>query len=61
MGERRGGGAFVRALLDRKVTDRGDIVARAAELGAEIEGGAGVVIARAAPQTAQAGDWRAGC
>jgi sugar diacid utilization regulator len=50
--------AFVRALLERKVTDRGDIVARAAELGAEIEAGAGVIVARAAPRTAQAGDWR---
>jgi sugar diacid utilization regulator len=52
-------GAFVRAMLAREVTDRGDIVARAAELGAEIEVGAGVLIARAAPRTAQSGDWRA--
>jgi len=52
-------GAFVRAVLAREVTDRGDIVARAAELGAEIDAGAGVVIARAAPRTAQSGDWRA--
>lgn len=51
-------GEFVRAVLDRAVTDRGDIVARAAELGAELEAGAGVVIVRAAPRTAQAGDWR---
>jgi PucR C-terminal helix-turn-helix domain len=50
--------AFVRALLARNVTDRGDIVARAAELGAGIERGAGVIVARAAPRTAQAGDWR---
>jgi PucR family transcriptional regulator, purine catabolism regulatory protein len=50
--------AFVRALLERKVTDRGDIVARAAELGAEIEQGAGVIVARAMPRTAQTGDWR---
>ena len=52
-------GAFVRAVIAREVTDRGDIVARAAELGAKIESGAGVVIARAAPRTAQSGDWRA--
>jgi len=51
-------GAFVRDVLARAVTDRGDIVARAAELGAEVEGGAGVVIARAAPQAAQSGEWR---
>jgi sugar diacid utilization regulator len=52
-------GAFVRAVLDREVTDRGDIFARAEELGAELEAGAGVVIARAAPRAAQAGEWRA--
>ena len=50
--------AFVRALLGRQVTDRGDIVARAGELGAAVERGAGVIVARAAPMTAQAGDWR---
>jgi sugar diacid utilization regulator len=50
--------AFVRALLSRKVTDRGDIVARAAELGAAVEKGAGVIVARAAPLTAQTGEWR---
>ena len=50
--------AFVRALLSRQVTDRGDIVARAAELGAAVERGAGVIVARAVPMTAQAGDWR---
>jgi hypothetical protein len=50
--------AFVRALLARQVTDRGDIVARAAELGAAVERGAGVIVARAVPMTAQAGDWR---
>ena len=50
---------FVRDVLARKVTDRGDILARAAELGAELEGGAGVLIARAAPRAAQSGEWRA--
>jgi sugar diacid utilization regulator len=52
-------GEFVRAVLGRTVTDRGDIVARAAELGADVERGAGVVIARAAPRSAQTVDWRA--
>ena len=52
-------GEFVRAVLERGVTDRGDIAARAAELGAQVEGGAGVLVARAAPRAAQAGDWRA--
>jgi sugar diacid utilization regulator len=52
-------GEFVRAVFGRTVTDRGDIVARAAELGADVERGAGVVVARAAPRSAQTVDWRA--
>src|SRR5262245_27463982 len=52
-------GGFVQAVVGRSVTDRGDIIARAAELGADVERGAGVVMARAAPRSAQTGDWRA--
>ncbi len=52
-------GEFVRAVLARKVTDRGDIVARAGELGSKVEAGAGVILARAAPRAAQTEDWRA--
>jgi sugar diacid utilization regulator len=52
-------GAFVAAVLARAVTDRGDIVARAAELGADLEKGAGVLVLRAAPRAAQTGEWRA--
>ena len=51
-------GDFVRALLGRQITDRGDIQARAAELGADLTGGSGVLIARAIPHVAQSGDWR---
>ncbi|MGN6664219.1 MAG: PucR family transcriptional regulator [Solirubrobacterales bacterium] len=51
-------GAFVAAVLGREVTDRGDIVARAAELGADLDRGAGVVVVRAAPRAAQSGEWR---
>jgi hypothetical protein len=51
--------AFVRAVLARQVTDRGDIVARAAELATDVGAGAGVIVARAAPHSAQSGDWRA--
>jgi Regulator of polyketide synthase expression len=51
-------GDFVRALLDREITDRGDIEARAAELGADLSDGAGVLIARAVPHVAQTGEWR---
>ncbi|MBS1879625.1 MAG: helix-turn-helix domain-containing protein [Actinobacteria bacterium] len=49
---------FVRAVLARQVTDRGDIVARAAELGADLDRGAGVLVLRAAPRSAQTGEWR---
>jgi DNA-binding PucR family transcriptional regulator len=52
-------GAFVAAVLAREVTDRGDIVARAAELGADLEKGAGAILVRAAPRAAQTGEWRA--
>ncbi|MGZ5309349.1 MAG: PucR family transcriptional regulator [Solirubrobacterales bacterium] len=51
-------GDFVRSVLDRSLTDRGDLLARASELGAELENGAGVLIARAMPRAAQSGDWR---
>ncbi len=49
---------FVADVLARRVTDRGDIVARASELGADLERGAGVLVLRAAPRAAQTGDWR---
>ena len=52
-------GDFVRALLAREITDRGDISARAAELGTDLSEGAGVLIARAVPHVAQSGEWRA--
>jgi PucR family transcriptional regulator, purine catabolism regulatory protein len=51
--------AFVRAVLGREVTDRGDIVARGAELGADLQKGAGVLFVHAAPRVAQSGEWRA--
>lgn len=51
-------GDFVRAVLAREVTDRGDIVARANEHGADVDRGAGVMIARATPHSPQTGEWR---
>src|SRR5437763_9401309 len=50
---------FVSDLLDRRVTDRDNILARANELGADLSAGAGVVVARAHPQVPEEGDWRA--
>ena len=52
-------GEFVRAVLERRVTDRGDILARAAEVGSDLGAGSGVLMARAHPHIAQDGDWRA--
>jgi len=52
-------GAFVAAVFGREVTDRGDIVARGAELGADLEKGAGAILVRAAPRATQTGEWRA--
>jgi sugar diacid utilization regulator len=51
-------GDFVRSLLDRQVTDRGDIAARASELGADLGAGAAILIGRAIPRSAQSGEWR---
>ncbi|HVX32836.1 MAG TPA: helix-turn-helix domain-containing protein [Solirubrobacterales bacterium] len=50
--------AFVDDVLARRVTDRGDIVARGAERGADLDRGAGVLVLRAAPRAAQSGEWR---
>ena len=50
---------FVRAVLSRELDVEADINARAAELGSDLAAGGGVVIARAHPRSAQAGDWRA--
>jgi sugar diacid utilization regulator len=50
--------AFLRAVLHRQVTDRGDIIARAAELGVELDGGAVVVVVRAHHFAPTEDDWR---
>src|SRR3954452_4835634 len=50
---------FLRDLLDRRVTDRENIVARGHELGIDLEQGASVIVARAHPQAPEEGDWRA--
>ena len=51
--------AFLSALLRRRVTDRGDIVARGAELGADLAAGGAVVVVRAHHFTPAEEDWRA--
>jgi sugar diacid utilization regulator len=50
--------AFLRAVLHRQVTDRGDIVARAAELGVALEDGAAVIVVRAHHFAPAEDDWR---
>jgi sugar diacid utilization regulator len=51
-------GAFLTALFRRRVTDRGDIVARAAELGADLGEGGAVVVVRAHHFAPTDEDWR---
>ncbi|MDA0182703.1 helix-turn-helix domain-containing protein [Solirubrobacter phytolaccae] len=51
--------AFLTALLSRKVTDRGDIIARASELGADLSEGGAVVVVRAHHFAPADDDWRA--
>lgn len=51
-------GAFVAAVIGRELDGRDEIVARAAELGSDLERGSGVIILRAAPRAAQSGEWR---
>jgi sugar diacid utilization regulator len=50
--------AFLRAVLHRQVTDRGDIVARAAELGVGVQDGAAVIVVRAHLHAPADDDWR---
>src|SRR5215203_3584326 len=52
-------GDFLQDLLARRVTDRENIVARAAELGCDIASGATAIVVRARPQGPEEGDWRA--
>src|SRR6185503_8860908 len=51
--------AFLTALFGRRVTDRGDIVARASELGADLAAGGAVVVVRAHHYAPADDDWRA--
>ncbi len=51
--------AFLGAVLRREVTDRGDIVARAAELGVDVAGGAALIVVRARHFAPADEDWRA--
>jgi DNA-binding PucR family transcriptional regulator len=49
---------FLRAVLDRELTDRRELLARAKELSLELEGGASMIVARALPQAPTDEGWR---
>jgi sugar diacid utilization regulator len=49
---------FLRAILARTLTDRGELVARARELSLEIDDGATMIVARAHPQSPTDEGWR---
>jgi sugar diacid utilization regulator len=51
--------AFLGAVLRREVTDRGDIVARAGELGVDLTSGAAMIVVRAHHYAPADEDWRA--
>ncbi|HEY1595555.1 MAG TPA: helix-turn-helix domain-containing protein [Thermoleophilaceae bacterium] len=51
--------AFLAALLERRVTDRENIVARGNELGTDLAAGGSVIVVRALPRQPTEGDWRA--
>jgi len=51
--------SFLTDLMERRVTDRENLVARAGELGADLSDGGSVVLARARPNQPEDGDWRA--
>jgi sugar diacid utilization regulator len=50
--------AFLRAVLERQVTDRGDILARAQEMGLDLSAGGAVVVVRAHFYAPSEDDWR---
>jgi PucR family transcriptional regulator, purine catabolism regulatory protein len=52
-------GDFLADLLQRRITDRDNILARGEELGSDLAGGGNVIIARARPLQPEEGDWRA--
>jgi sugar diacid utilization regulator len=51
--------AFIADVLERRVTDRENIVARGNELGIDLAGGGSVIVLRALPLQPTEGDWRA--
>jgi sugar diacid utilization regulator len=50
--------SFQRAVLERRIEDRGDLLARGKELGTDLGAGGSVVIIRAHPRNPSEEDWR---
>lgn len=50
---------FLRAILQRELTAREDLLARAKELGLDVQDGASMIVARAVPQAPTDEGWRA--
>ncbi len=50
--------SFQRAVLEGRISDRDDLVARGKELGTDLAGGGSVLVARAHPRSATEDDWR---
>jgi sugar diacid utilization regulator len=50
--------SFQRAVLDHRIRDRDDLVARGKELGTDLVGGGSVVVVRAHPRNPTEDDWR---
>jgi PucR family transcriptional regulator, purine catabolism regulatory protein len=50
--------SFQRAVLDRRIRDRDDLVARGKELGTDLINGGSVVVVRAHPRNPTEDDWR---
>jgi sugar diacid utilization regulator len=51
--------SFLADVLDRKVTDRENIIARGNELGCDLSEGGSAIVVRAYPHQPEEGDWRA--
>ncbi len=50
--------SFQRALLDRRIPDRGELIARGRELGIDLGAGGSMVVVRARPRSPTEDDWR---
>ncbi len=49
---------FLRAVLERRIADRGDLLARGKELGTDLAAGGSVLVVRAHPRNPTEDDWR---